>query len=142
MLCPRRLLTLCELNRATLARQLLLDREELPVSEAVERLVGLQAQVPNPPYVGLWTRLRDFRRDDLTGLMEELRVVRATFLVDGFVSGTWKIEKTRRAATLVIEPFEYLPKKDRDVLIEEGERLVRFVESGAGASEVRFAEEV
>ena len=95
----------------------------------------------NPPYVGLWTRLRDFRRDDLTGLMEELRVVRATFLVDGFVSGTWKIEKTQRAAIL-IEPFEHLPKKDRDVLIEEGERLVRFVESGADASEVRFAEEV
>ena len=142
MLCPRRLLTLCELNRATLARQLLLDREALPVSEAVERLVGLQAEVPNPPYVGLWTRLRDFRRDDFTGLMEEWRVVRATFLVDGFVSGTWKIEKTRRAAILVIEPFEYLPKKDRDVLIEEGERLVRFVESGAEASEVRFAEEV
>ena len=119
MLCPRRLLTLRELNRATLARQLLLNREALPVSEAVECLVGLQAQVPNPPYVGLWTRLRDFRRDDLTGLMEELRVVRATFLVDGFVSGTWKIEKTRRAAIL-IEPFEYLPKKDCDVLIEEG----------------------
>lgn len=61
MLCPRRLLTLRELNRATLARQLLLDREALPVSEAVECLVGLQAQLPNPPYVGLWTRLRDFR---------------------------------------------------------------------------------
>ena len=65
-----RVLTLRELNRATLARQMLLDREPLPVSEAVERLVGLQAQVPNPPYIGLWTRLRDFRRDDLTRLLE------------------------------------------------------------------------
>ncbi len=111
MLCPRRLLTLRELHRATLARQLLLDWEALPVSEAVECLVGLQAQVPNPPYVGLWTRLQDFRRDDLTGLMEERRVVRATFLVDGFVSGTWKIEKTWRAATFVIEPF-IVPAKE------------------------------
>jgi hypothetical protein len=76
--------------------------------------------VLNPPYVGLWTRLRDFRRDDLTRLMEERWVVRATFLVDGFVSDMWKIEKTRRAASLVLEPFEYLPKKDCDVLIEEG----------------------
>ncbi len=41
-------LTLRKLNRATLARQMLLDPEPLPVLDAVERLVGLQAQVPNP----------------------------------------------------------------------------------------------
>ncbi len=40
---------------------MLLAREALPVLDAVGRLVGLQAQVPSPPYVGLWTRLRDFR---------------------------------------------------------------------------------
>lgn len=50
---PERALTLRELNRATLALQMLLDRETLTVPESVERLVGLQAQVPNPPYVGL-----------------------------------------------------------------------------------------
>ena len=65
-----RVLTLRELNRATLARQLLLDRETLPVPDAMKRLVGLQAQVPNPFYVGLWARLRDLRRDDLTPLLE------------------------------------------------------------------------
>lgn len=59
-----RKLTLRELNRATLARQMLLDRETLPAHDAVSRLIGLQAQVPNPPYVGLWTRLRGFRRED------------------------------------------------------------------------------
>jgi len=60
----------------TLARQMLLAREALPVAEAVGRLVGLQAQVPNPPYIGLWTRLRDFRREELTGLMQRREVVR------------------------------------------------------------------
>lgn len=75
-----RVLTLRELNRATLARQMLLERATVPVSEAVERLVGLQAQVPSPPYVGLWTRLQDFRRDELTRLLEERRVVRATLM--------------------------------------------------------------
>lgn len=73
-------LTLRELNRATLARQMLLERETMSVSEAIERLVGLQAQVPKPPYVGLWTRLRDFRREDLTRLVTEHRVVRATLM--------------------------------------------------------------
>ena len=75
-----RILTLRELNRATLARQMLLAREEIPAHDAVSRLVGLQAQVPNPPYVGLWTRLRSFRREDLTSLMEERTVVRATLM--------------------------------------------------------------
>jgi hypothetical protein len=77
---PERVLTLRELNRATLARQMLLERENVSVSEAVERLVALQAQVMSPPYVGLWTRLRDFRREDLTRLVLERRVVRATLM--------------------------------------------------------------
>lgn len=75
-----RVLTLRELNRTLLARQLLLERENLAIESAVERLVGLQAQVTNPPYIGLWTRLPDFRRADLTRLMEQKQIVRATFL--------------------------------------------------------------
>jgi hypothetical protein len=66
--------------------------------------------------------------------------VRATFLVDGFVHGAWKIEKSRRAATLVIEPFEPLADEDRDALTGEGERLLRFVADGAETVEVRFAQ--
>jgi hypothetical protein len=75
-----RVLTLRELNRATLARQMLLERENVSPLEAVQRLVALQAQVTSPPYVGLWTRLNDFRREDLTRLMLERRVVRATLM--------------------------------------------------------------
>src|SRR4051812_29713157 len=63
MLSPR------ELNRVTLARQKLLEREPLPVSDAIEHLVGSQAQAPNPPYVGLWTRLEGFQPDELARLI-------------------------------------------------------------------------
>lgn len=66
--------------------------------------------------------------------------VAATILVDGFVRGTWKIEKAKSATTLMIEPFNKLSKKDRAALIEEGEQLLRFIESKAKSFEVRFAE--
>ncbi|MBN6051350.1 AlkZ family DNA glycosylase [Nonomuraea sp. RK-328] len=66
------------LNRATLERQLLLGRTGAPALEVVELLAGLQAQDPDPPYVGLWSRVTGFRHDDLTTLMYERRVVRAT----------------------------------------------------------------
>ena len=73
-------LSLRALNRAALARQMLLQREKVSVIDGIERLVALQAQLPNPPYVGLWTRLVDFQRDDLTKLIEKRRVVRSTML--------------------------------------------------------------
>jgi hypothetical protein len=68
------------LNRATLARQMLLRREEMPVLAVIERLIGLQAQLPNPPYIGLWSRLAEFEKDDLTRLIERRRVVRSTMM--------------------------------------------------------------
>jgi hypothetical protein len=64
------------LSRATLARQLLLERADLPVADAIERLFGMQSQIPNDPYVGLWSRLRDFRPEELSRLLTERRVVR------------------------------------------------------------------
>ena len=67
-----------ELNRATLARQLLLQRARLPVARAVERLCAMQAQSPRAPYVGLWSRLDGFRRDQLTRAYQRKRVVRST----------------------------------------------------------------
>ncbi len=68
-------------------------------------------------------------------------MVPATFLVDGFVCGTWKAERTRGKTTLDIRPFETLSRKDRDALAQEGERLLRFVAGSmvAEAFEVRFA---
>jgi Winged helix DNA-binding domain len=68
------------LSRATLARQLLLRRWDLPVTEAVERLAGLNAQDPEPPYLGLWTRLAGFELDALTRRLEDRSVVRSTLL--------------------------------------------------------------
>jgi hypothetical protein len=67
-----------ELGRATLARQMLLARERMTATEAVERLVGLQAQVREPPFVGLWTRVDGFRREELIEAIERREVVRAT----------------------------------------------------------------
>ncbi|WP_261808551.1 winged helix DNA-binding domain-containing protein [Nonomuraea sp. C10] len=64
------------LNRATLARQLLLDRADLPVTGAVAHLCGLQAQEPQEPFVGLWSRLRAFEPAALSGLLVRRRVVR------------------------------------------------------------------
>jgi len=66
------------LNRALLARQMLLAREKTTALAAIERLVGMQAQVPRPPFGGLWTRLQKFERDDLLRLYREKKVVRAT----------------------------------------------------------------
>lgn len=68
------------LNRALLARQLLLRRHPMPVLDAVRQLVGLQAQAPSPPYFGLWSRLAGFDPAELSGLLERRLVVRATLL--------------------------------------------------------------
>lgn len=64
------------LNRTTLARQLLLQRTEMPILEAVEHLVGLQAQEPLNPYTALWSRLQAFNPEDLAGLLVDRKVVR------------------------------------------------------------------
>jgi hypothetical protein len=64
------------LNRATLARQLLLERSPMPALDAVRHLVGMQAQVPLNPYTGLWARLDGFRPEELAGLLVDRRVVR------------------------------------------------------------------
>jgi hypothetical protein len=68
------------LNRATLERQLLLGRHDLPATGAVERLGGLNAQDPEPPYLALWARLAGFERHALTRALQDRRVVRGSLL--------------------------------------------------------------
>ena len=69
-----------QLNRALLARQLLLERQDLGAAEAIARVGGLQAQASVPPFVGLWTRLRGFDETELQRLIDERAIVRATLM--------------------------------------------------------------
>jgi hypothetical protein len=73
-----RVLTLRELNRALLERQMLLKRKRLGVQEAVERLCALQAQYSLSPYIALWSRVTGFQREQLTRALEEREVVKST----------------------------------------------------------------
>jgi hypothetical protein len=75
---PQRVLTLRELNRAVLVRQLLLARKRMSPIAVIERLVGMQAQWPPAPYVGIWTRTTGFRRPVLEGELARGTVVKAT----------------------------------------------------------------
>lgn len=72
-------ITTAGLNRALLARQLLLERHEGSVNQAIERLLGLQAQQARPPFVGLWSRVAGAELRQRLGLaLSERRVVKAT----------------------------------------------------------------
>jgi hypothetical protein len=75
-----KMLSLRQLNRATLQRQLLLERHDMNVVETTERLMGIQAQVNNPPYIGLWTRLNAFDKETLSQAMRDRQIVRAPLL--------------------------------------------------------------
>jgi Winged helix DNA-binding domain len=76
----RPVLTLRELNRAMLARQLLLERARIGVVPAIERLAALQAQWSPSPYIALWSRLKDFRREKLWSAIERRQVIRARLM--------------------------------------------------------------
>jgi hypothetical protein len=73
-------LSLRALNRATLARQLLLARKRNAVPKVIEQLAGLQAQLARPPFIGLWSRIDGFERKALLRLLERRDVVRATMM--------------------------------------------------------------
>jgi hypothetical protein len=75
-----RILTQRELNRALLARQLLLERVRLPIPRALERIGGIQDQYAPNAYIRLWSCLEGFRRDDLTRALERRTVVQATLM--------------------------------------------------------------
>ena len=75
-----RVLSLRELNRALLARQMLLERKSIGIVRAVEALAGLQAQWAPSPYVALWSRLAGFQREDLQRLVDRGVLVKATLM--------------------------------------------------------------
>jgi DNA glycosylase AlkZ-like len=77
---PAPVLTLRELNRATLARQLLLERHRLSPNAVIERLVGMQAQWPPAPYVGIWTRVPSFCHAALERELAARAIVKATVM--------------------------------------------------------------
>ncbi|MGW6856385.1 winged helix DNA-binding domain-containing protein [Streptomyces xanthophaeus] len=120
------------LNRATLARQLLLSRAEMSARDAVEHLLGLQAQNVKPPYFQLHARLAGFRPAELAGLMESREVVRMVTM-----RSTIHTHTARDALTL--RPFVQ-PARDREIgyfrkglpgvdLDQLAERARAFVES-------------
>ena len=73
-------LSLRKLNRTLLARQFLLERQRLNCEKVIGALIALQSQIPNPPYIGLWTRLQAFEKRQLTALLESREVVRAPWI--------------------------------------------------------------
>jgi len=98
-----------------------------------------------PPFIGLWSRVQGFRPEDPARLAHDRKAVRATLmrgtllLVDGLVAGTWKVERARAAAALVLEPFGRFPRPARAELVEEGKALARFLEPDTKTAEVRTA---
>lgn len=90
-----------DLNRTLLARQLLLTRVSRPALEVVEHLVGLQAQGPLSPYVGLWSRIDGFDPTDLATLLLERQAVRTALM-----RGTVHLVSTEDALALrpVVQP--------------------------------------
>ena len=121
------------LNRALLERQLLLRRSKISSAYAIEQLVGMQAQIPNDPYVALWSRVDKFRTEDLAALITERAAVRMTLF-----RGTIHLVTARDALAIrpVVQPAlerlfrsgtpfgRQLEGVDLDGLVKHGRALV------------------
>ena len=121
------------LNRALLERQLLLRRSKMSTADAIEHLVGMQAQIPADPYAALWSRIDKFRTDDLAALITDRTAVRMTLF-----RGTIHLVTARDALALrpVVQPAlerlfqsgtpfgRQLKGVNLDRLVEHGRALV------------------
>ncbi len=122
----------CTLNRTLLARQHLLDRVVTPVPSAVEHLVGLQAQNPRDPYIGLWSRLAGFDPMELSDLLETRTAVRLTVmrgtlhLVTAADAGALRTVMQRDVARMLRSSIFWrnLSGADVDAIVSAGTELV------------------
>jgi hypothetical protein len=139
-------LTQRDLNRALMARQLLLERRDLAATEAIAQVGGLQAQSPVPPFVGLWTRLAGFREQELQALIDDGVIVRATLMrhtihfvpADDYVwlrptiqpalDANFNAQTGKRLAGVDIEPFLRSARREfakRPLTFAEVKELIR-----------------
>jgi len=119
------------LNRATLARQHLLERASARAVDAIGHLGGMQSQAPLAPYVGLWTRLQDFVPDELSALTEQHQVVRlhlmrnTVHLVSARDCLDWcALFQPLRAAQFSAHFRHGTEGVDRDALLRQAKRLL------------------
>jgi hypothetical protein len=135
-----RVLTQRELNRALLARQLLLERGRMSIPKALERIGGIQAQYAPAMYIGLWSRVERFERAALTRALERRTVIQATVMratihlvskadywpftaaVRGPRAAWWQ----RVDGKIRLEPFDGIPRAQRRALDDEAARLAAF----------------
>ncbi|MFF4193188.1 DNA glycosylase AlkZ-like family protein [Nonomuraea sp. NPDC001831] len=119
------------LNRATPARQYLLERAPERAIDAIEHLAGMQSQAPLAPYVGLWTRLQGFAPDELSALTERRQVVRlhlmrnTVHLVSARDCLGWRaLSGPLHAAGFRAHFRDGLGDADREALLEQAGRLL------------------
>jgi hypothetical protein len=127
-----RVVTRGELNRALLARQLLLERRRLPLPRAVEQVGCLQTQYAPSAYVGLWSRVAGFERDALTRALERRSLVQATLMRNTIHvvsrSDYWPLAIAVRAERM--EWSRRVQRTDARAMKRAAERLRRFLADG------------
>lgn len=125
-------LTLRRLNRALLARQALLHREPVSAEQMTARLVGLQAQEPAPPFVGLWCRIEGFRSAELLDALHAGRIVRATAMrgtihlltADDYAAHRMALQPLLRTVFRLPEHREVEERLDAERLMATAHRLL------------------
>jgi hypothetical protein len=109
------LLTRRALNRTLLGRQFLIERVDRPAEDVIEHLVGMQAQEPPDPYVGLWSRVTGFDPAELSTLIEERRAVRI-----GLMRTTLHLATARDALALAPVTGDVLVRTFRNTPFAKG----------------------